>query len=236
MTPSPNCTHFQSECVTVIKRSPHLPSPSKRGYFDRVRITCLDFLGHFSGHLLVSGSSFHRVVDIFEELIRLGWLLHMILKNISGASWMQDAQLWSRPGPQRTKSYLGAELTSRLDVPWSFWFPDPDNPSEPEDMALRVLEVLTQCGRKQRQGLCSVRPTPALLLLGLSAAGPNHPDTKGKSCPQVVCQEGAGGRGVSTWGLGFCSCLRTRRWLIWVPSPVRELRSWKPLWTAKIIF
>ena len=34
----------------------------------------------------------------------------------------------------------------------------------------------------------------------------------------------------AAWRVGFCSCL------IWIPSPVRELRSWKPLWTAKLIF
>ena len=103
-------------------------------------------------------------------------------------------------------------------------------------MALRVLEILTLCGRKQRQGLCCVRHTPALLLLGLSAAWPISDMLswhERKELPPKgavwFAQRAPVGEG-ATWRVGFCSCL------IWIPSPVRELRSWKPLWTAKLIF
>lgn len=116
-------------------------------------------------------------------------------------------------------------------------------PPEPANMALRMLEILTPSGRKQRQGLCCVRPTPALLLLGLSAAWPIGDSVAVLTLKETATPKGAVWSaqrapvgGGATWGVGFCSCLRMRRWLVWVPSPVRELRSWKPLWTAKIIF
>lgn len=118
------------------------------------------------------------------------------------------------------------------------------NPSEPANMAWRMLEILTPSGRKQRQGLCCVRPTPALLLLELRAAWPiggrqcRRPDTKGKSYPQrsrVVCPEGAGGRGRHLGG-GVLQLPENEEMTGLGSIPSWELRSWKPLWTAKIIF